>query len=65
MYSWIFAAHDGLAGAARAVAAAIALAKLHRAERHMITVEELPRFPAEGVSRHWAFVTANACTGHI
>lgn len=46
MYNRVLVANDGSAGATRALDAALALAKLHRAELHMITVEELPRFPA-------------------
>jgi nucleotide-binding universal stress UspA family protein len=42
----ILVANDGSEGAARAVSAAIKLAKLHNAELHMICVEELPSFPA-------------------
>ena len=39
-------ANDGSAGGQRALTAAIDLAKLASAELHMVTVEELPRFPA-------------------
>jgi nucleotide-binding universal stress UspA family protein len=46
MFNKILVANDGSEGAARAVSAAIKLAKLHGAEIHMIMVEELPRFPA-------------------
>lgn len=45
MYSKILIANDGSAGAAKALSAAIALAKRMRAELHMVSVEELPRFP--------------------
>ena len=46
MYSKILAANDGSAGGLRALAAAIDLARQASAEVHMVTVEELPRFPA-------------------
>jgi nucleotide-binding universal stress UspA family protein len=46
MYRKIVAASDGSEGAARALSAAIRLAKTHGAELHMISVEELPQFPA-------------------
>lgn len=46
MYRKILVANDGSAGASRALDAAISLAKLHGAELHMMTVEELSRFPA-------------------
>ncbi len=46
MFSRILIANDGSEGAARALAAAIKLAKEHEAELHMILVEEMPRFPA-------------------
>jgi nucleotide-binding universal stress UspA family protein len=46
MFEKIAIANDGSRGAARALSAAIALAKLHGAQLHMISVEELPRFPA-------------------
>jgi len=46
VYRRILVASDGSPGAARALEAAIALAKLAAAPLHMITVEELPRFPA-------------------
>jgi nucleotide-binding universal stress UspA family protein len=39
-------ANDGSPGALKALAAAIALAKRDSAALHMVTVEELPRFPA-------------------
>ena len=41
----ILIANDGSAGAAKALSAAVALAKLEKAELHMISVEELPQFP--------------------
>ena len=41
----ILIANDGSAGAARALTAAIALARLEKAELHMVSVEELPQFP--------------------
>jgi nucleotide-binding universal stress UspA family protein len=44
--SRILIANDGSEGAARALSAAIKLAKIHDAELHMISVEELPAFPA-------------------
>jgi nucleotide-binding universal stress UspA family protein len=46
MFKKILMANDGSEGAARALSAAIKLAKVHGAELHMISVEELPRFPA-------------------
>ena len=46
MFKKILVANDGSEGAARALSAAIMLAKKHDAELHMISVEELPRFPA-------------------
>jgi nucleotide-binding universal stress UspA family protein len=46
MYKRILAANDGSAGGQKALAAAVELAKLTSAEFHMVTVEELPRFPA-------------------
>ena len=46
MFSKILIANDGSEGAARALAGAITLAKEHDAALHMISVEELPRFPA-------------------
>ena len=46
MYSRILIAHDGSPGAAKALTAAIALARQSNAALHMISVEELPRFPA-------------------
>jgi nucleotide-binding universal stress UspA family protein len=45
MFRKILIANDGSAGAARALSAAIDLASKHGAELHMISVEELPRFP--------------------
>ena len=45
MYRRILIANDGSAGAAKALAAAIALAKTLQVELHMISVEELPRVP--------------------
>jgi nucleotide-binding universal stress UspA family protein len=46
MFKKILIASDGSEGAARALSAAIELAKEHGADLHMISVEELPRFPA-------------------
>jgi len=46
VYSRILVANDGSSGALKALEAAIRLAKRHRAELHMIAVEELPRFAA-------------------
>jgi nucleotide-binding universal stress UspA family protein len=46
MFKKILIANDGSEGAARALSAAIKLAKEHEAELHMISVEELPSFPA-------------------
>lgn len=45
MYSKILIANDGSEGAAKALATAITLARRLKAELHMISVEELPRFP--------------------
>src|SRR6266478_2701150 len=46
MYRKILVANDGSPGALKALAAAIALAKRDGTALHMVTVEELPRFPA-------------------
>ena len=46
MHSKILIANDGSAGAARALTAAITLARLEKGELHMISVEELPQFAA-------------------
>jgi nucleotide-binding universal stress UspA family protein len=46
MYSKILAANDGSPGGLKAFDAAIELARQVSAELHMMTVEELPRFPA-------------------
>jgi nucleotide-binding universal stress UspA family protein len=46
MFKKIVIGSDGSAGAARALSTAIHLAKGHGAELHMISVEELPQFPA-------------------
>ena len=46
MFKKILIANDGSEGAARALSAAISLAKQHGADLHMISVEEMPRFPA-------------------
>jgi nucleotide-binding universal stress UspA family protein len=46
MYSKILAANDGSPGGVKALAAAIEMARKISAELHMVTVEELPRFPA-------------------
>ena len=46
MYSKILAANDGSPGGLMALDAAIELARQVSAELHMVTVEELPRFPA-------------------
>jgi nucleotide-binding universal stress UspA family protein len=46
MYPKILAANDGSPGGKKALAAAIELARQNSAELHMVTVEELPRFPA-------------------
>lgn len=45
MYSKILIANDGSAGAARALNAAIELARRLHSSLHMVCVEELPRFP--------------------
>ena len=46
MYTRILAANDGSPGGRKALTGAIALARKLSAELHMVTVEELPRFPA-------------------
>jgi nucleotide-binding universal stress UspA family protein len=46
MYSKILAANDGSPGGLKALDTAIKLARQVSAELHMVTVEELPRFPA-------------------
>lgn len=46
MFRKIVIANDGSEGAARALSAAIKLAKQNDAELHMVSVEELPQFPA-------------------
>jgi len=46
MYEKILVGVDGSDGAAKALSAAIMLAKRLKAQLHMIGVEELPRFPA-------------------
>jgi nucleotide-binding universal stress UspA family protein len=46
MYTRILAANDGSPGGHKALGGAIELARKISAELHMVTVEELPRFPA-------------------
>jgi nucleotide-binding universal stress UspA family protein len=46
MYTRILVANDGSAGGQKALTAAIDLARPIAADLHMVTVEELPRFPA-------------------
>jgi nucleotide-binding universal stress UspA family protein len=46
VYKRILVANDGSLGALKALAAALAMARRNAAELHMITVEELSRFPA-------------------
>jgi nucleotide-binding universal stress UspA family protein len=46
MYTRILAANDGSPGGRKALTGAIELAREVAAELHMVTVEELPRFPA-------------------
>ena len=46
MYKRILAANDGSPGALKALAAAIEMSRHAGAKLHMVTVEELPRFPA-------------------
>ena len=46
MYSRILVANDGSPGGQKALSRAIELARKLSAELHMVTVEELPRFPA-------------------
>ena len=69
MPSKILVAHDGSPGAAKALTAAIALARKNKAELHMICVEELPSFPAsigevieeeQEASHHYAEVISRA-----
>jgi nucleotide-binding universal stress UspA family protein len=45
MFRRIVIAHDGSEGAAKALDAALELAKRHKATLQMISVEELPQFP--------------------
>jgi nucleotide-binding universal stress UspA family protein len=45
MFTKILAANDGSQGGRKALAEAIDLARETAAELHMVTVEELPRFP--------------------
>ena len=45
MYRKLLIANDGSEGAQKALTAAIYLAKRFRARLHMLSVEELPRFP--------------------
>jgi len=45
IYTKILVANDGSAGGFKALAASFGVAHRHKAELHMITVEELPRFP--------------------
>jgi nucleotide-binding universal stress UspA family protein len=45
MYKKILIANDGSEGAAKALATAIELARRLQAPLHMISVEEMPRFP--------------------
>ena len=45
MYRKILIANDGSEGAAKALATAIELARRIKASLHMISVEEMPRFP--------------------
>jgi nucleotide-binding universal stress UspA family protein len=45
MYKKILIAHDGSEGAAKALTAAIGLARRLKAALHMISVEEMPQFP--------------------
>jgi len=46
MYTRILVANDGSAGGQKALTVAIELARQISAKLHMVTVEELPRFPA-------------------
>ena len=46
MYGKILVANDGSPGAVRALSTAVELAKREGAALHMVTVEELPWFPA-------------------
>jgi len=46
MFKMILVGNDGSEGAFRALAVGIGLAKQHKADLHMISVEELPQFAA-------------------
>jgi nucleotide-binding universal stress UspA family protein len=46
MYTRILAANDGSVGGRKAITATIELARQTSAKIHIVTVEELPRFPA-------------------
>lgn len=46
MYERILVAHDGSDGGRKALSTAIDLGKRFKAELHMLSIEELPRFPA-------------------
>src|SRR5579862_6096223 len=46
MFAKILVANDGSPGAQKALSAAITLTKAEGAALHMVSVEELPRFPA-------------------
>ena len=46
MFKHIVVANDGSKGGLKALALACDIAKLHRAKLHMISVEEIPNFPA-------------------
>jgi nucleotide-binding universal stress UspA family protein len=71
MYRKLLIANDGSEGAQKALTAAIYLAKRFRARLHMLSVEELPRFPTtvdeiveeeQEASRLFEQVTAKALT---
>lgn len=46
MFKHIVVANDGSEGGRKALAMACDIARLHRASLHMISVEEIPNFPA-------------------
>jgi nucleotide-binding universal stress UspA family protein len=63
MYRKLLIANDGSAGAQAALTVAIFLAKRFRARLHMLSVEELPRFPTtrEGVAAALAVLAVSVC----
>jgi hypothetical protein len=59
VYNRTLVANDGSPGARKALAAMLAMARSKGAELHVITVEELPRFPA--MQRSIASVSRKTC----